>query len=103
MTERELHTAVAQGLRADAAAYAAECRDENGEPLDYDRGWIAALDWAAAKVDPKPEPDRGEGVPSMPYVDGRRFYCHCGVGVFTHYPAVDIFVCNGCSEEYAAS
>ena len=40
----------------------------------------------------------------MPYVNGKRFFCDCGVGIFTKRTigGMEIFACNGCTTEYTS-
>jgi hypothetical protein len=43
-----------------------------------------------------------EGTPSMPRVNGKRFFCtECGAGVFTRRG--DIYTCSGCQTQYEGS
>jgi hypothetical protein len=42
----------------------------------------------------------------MPYVNGKRFACDCGVSVFTKQEEIhgqEIFTCNGCQTKYVGT
>lgn len=47
------------------------------------------------------EEDQPKGECVMPYIDGKRFACRCGVKLFTRVG--NIYTCNGCGTDYEGS
>jgi len=81
--------------------YTGETLPAPGQPIPISAPTLPAVQTAALAI--LEREGRGstitKGVAAMPYGDGKRFKCLCGVNVFT-VVRQNVYRCNGCFREY---